>query len=275
MTTSPQDGAAAEPRPVETVNTRIWREEPEPANAFATRAAHCHGYDVYGAMLGRASWAEMVWLLFRGEAPEPAQARLLEAVAVALANPGPRDPAVHAAMCGGVGGSTSASCLVAALSVGAGQLAGGREVLLAMQRHAACGLDLDAWCARLREAPARVASVWPAPEHAPGFDPHSQRISTIAAQALACFAGIGPAPGLRWLAAQREALEHAAGCALSLTGVVAAALAELGFTPEQGEMLHLILRLPGAAAHALEQRELGHRQFPFFTIEHEREEAAA
>ncbi|PIY03449.1 MAG: citryl-CoA lyase, partial [Gallionellales bacterium CG_4_10_14_3_um_filter_54_96] len=47
------------------IHTRIWREEPEPDNAFATRAAYCRGYDVYGEMLGQARWVEMLYLLFR------------------------------------------------------------------------------------------------------------------------------------------------------------------------------------------------------------------
>jgi citrate synthase len=46
--------------------------------------------------------------------------------------------------------------------------------------------------------------------------------------------------------------------------VAAATLHELGFTPEQGEILYLFLRLPGAAVHALEQREYGWRKIPFF-----------
>jgi citrate synthase len=29
-------------------------------------------------------------------------------------------------------------------------------------------------------------------------------------------------------------------------------------------MLYLLLRLPGAAAHALEQKQLGFKRFPFF-----------
>jgi citrate synthase len=62
-------------------------------------------------------------------------------------------------------------------------------------------------------------------------------------------------------------LETATGLPLALSGVAAAALADLGFTPEQGEMLHLLLRLPGAAAHALEQRHYGHKKFPFFALE--------
>src|SRR5204863_8080903 len=99
----------------EVIHTRIWLEEPEPNNPFATRAAYCRGYDVYGEMLGQARWVEMLYLLFHDEAPTAAQADLLEALALALANPGPRDASVHAAMCGGVCGSTAASSPMAAL----------------------------------------------------------------------------------------------------------------------------------------------------------------
>jgi citrate synthase len=86
-----------------------------------------------------------MFLLFRGEAPTREQARLLEGLAIALANPGPRDAAVHAAMCGGVGGSTSASCLMAALAVGAGASGGAREVRLVMEDWLVRGTDLALW----------------------------------------------------------------------------------------------------------------------------------
>ena len=126
------------------IRSKIWREEPEPDNPFATRAAYCRGYDVYGEMLGQARWVEMLYLLFQNEAPTKSQADMLEALAVGLANPGPRDASVHAAMCGGVCGSTAASSLMAALAVGAGQLTGGREVFLAnvvpISAHGARGL---------------------------------------------------------------------------------------------------------------------------------------
>lgn len=255
----------------EAIHTRIWREEPEPDNAFAARAAYCRGYDVYGEMLGQARWVEMLTLLFRDEAPTKAETDLLEALAVALANPGPRDPAIHAAMCGGVGGSTSASCLMAALAVGAGQYGGGREVFLLMEAWQVCGTDLDAWRQRLAAAPPEAVSIWPAPEHPPGFDPHGMSTPTPVRQALACFARLSPGPRLPWLEQQRVELEAATGLPLALSGVAAAALADLGFTPEQGEMLHLLLRLPGAAAHALEQRGYGHKKFPFFAVELEGE----
>jgi len=253
------------------IRSRIWREEPEHDNPFATRAAYCHGYDVYGEMLGQARWVEMLYLLFREEAPTVSQADLLEALAVALANPGPRDASVHAAMCGGVCGSTAASSLMAALAVGAGQLAGGREVFLAMEGWATCGANLDAWRQRLSGLDAIPGSIWPMPEHPPGFDPHGVSTATSVKQTLSCITSYSSGAYLPWLQQNLPDLEAAAGCPLALSGVAAAALAELGFTPEQGEMLHLLLRLPGAAAHALEQRPLGYKKFPFGTVELETE----
>ncbi len=51
---------------------------------------------------------------------------------------------------------------------------------------------------------------------------------------------------------------------LAMTGLAAAAFADLGFTPMEGEMLHLLLRLPGTAAHALEQQTVyGFKRFPY------------
>jgi PAS domain-containing protein len=63
--------------------------------------------------------------------------------------------------------------------------------------------------------------------------------------------------------------------ALAMTGVAAAALHDLGCTPAQGEMLYLLLRLPGAAVHALEQKDYGHKNFPFFCIELENDPGPA
>ena len=118
----------AEKEKQEVIHTKIWREEPEPDNPFAAKKCFCAGYDVYDDLLGKASWAEYIYLLFKLEKPTAQQAKLLETIAVAIANPGIRDHSVRAAMNAGVGGSSSASALMAALAVGAGQYGGAREV---------------------------------------------------------------------------------------------------------------------------------------------------
>lgn len=250
-----------------TIRSDIWREEPEQDNPFAAKAAFCCGYDVYGEMLGHARWAEMLFLLLRHQAASAMQAELLETLAVALANPGPREASVHAAMCGGVCGSTAASCLMAAMAVGAGQSAGAHEVLLAMEIWKICGPDLPAWRAQLAVDPAHGGSIWPKQDHAPGFDPHGVSTATPVKQTLACLARLSRGPYLQWLQDNLSELEASAASPLAMTGVAAAALSELAFTPEQGEMLYLLLRLPGAAAHALEQRLLGYKNFPFGGVE--------
>lgn len=253
--------------PANTIHTRIWSEEAEPDNPFATRVAYCRGYDVFGEMVGNTRWIEMLMLLFRDELPDAAALNMLEALAVALANPGPRDPSIHAAMCGGVAGSSAAASLIAALGVGAGRYRGARDVFEAIAMWNRCGTCVDAWAGDSGSEQKETIEVWPEKEHPPGFDPHGVSTAGIVRQLLEALAGIGGTPRLRWLVENRQALEMAVGLPLDMTGVAAAALSDLGFTPAEGEMLYLLLRLPGAAAHALEQEAYGFRRFPFYPVE--------
>lgn len=249
----------------EKIHSRLWQEEAEPDNPFAAKHCYCSGYDVYGELLGAIGWIDYLFLLYTGEAPSRQQRQLLEGIAVVLANPGPRDHSVHAAMLGGVGGSHSAASLMAALAVGAGQLGGAREVLLAMEYWQHCGRSLEAWRDYIDTPPLpERVDVWPAMEHVPGFDPHGANCPTPVRQSLDYLTSVSPGSALPWLQAQRQALETLADMPLALSGVAAAAFSDLGLSPPQGEMLYLILRLPGAGAHALEQQHYGWRKFPFF-----------
>lgn len=249
----------------EVIHSRIWEETAEADNPFAAAACHCSGFDVYGELLGKASWIEYLYLLFRTEPPTPAEAKLLEGVAIAIANPGPRDHSVRAAMNAGVCGSSSASALMAALAVGAGQLGGAREVRLAMEGWKACGEDLAAWREYLLKPPTNEQiDVWPEMEHPAGFDPNGASCATPVRQTLDHLTAQSPGHALKWLQEQRSNLEREMDMPLAMTGVVAAALVDLGLDATQGEMLYLLLRLPGAAVHALEQGEYGWRRYPFF-----------
>lgn len=249
----------------EQITTKIWTEVAEDDNPFAAAACYCSGFDVYGDLLGKASYIEYLYLLFKLEPPTEQQKKLLDGLAVALANPGPRDHSVRAAMNAGVGGSTRASALMAAVAVGAGNLGGGREVYNAVHYWEQCGMDLAAWEEMIKAPPVEErVDVWMPMEHAPGFDPNGTSCMTPVRQSLSYLADIGCSEKLNWLHQNREILEGYACAPLAMSGVAAAVMHDLELTPDQSEMLFILLRLPGAAVHALEQESLGWRRYPFF-----------
>lgn len=252
---------------VEPINSQIWSEVPEPDDPFSAQVCRVWGYDLFGDLLRNASWSEYLYLLFAGEKPDATKARLLEAVALVLADPGMRDPSVRAAMNGGVGGSRNAANLMAALAVGAGQLGGAREIYLAVKLWKSCGADLSRWQPVLGR---KVSPKTPdrdgfePMEYPPGFSPYACKCPRPVRQALDYLSEIDPHQSLAWLRENRSNLESMGGYPLALSGVVAAAFDDLRLNPDQAEALYLILRLPGAAVHALEQKKYGWRRYPFF-----------
>lgn len=247
-------------------HSKIWLEEAQEDNPFVAQASFCHGYNVYEDILSKASWSDYLYLLFKGERPCKNSSLLLEKVAIAIANPGMRDESVRAAMNAGVGGSTAAASLIAALGVGAGQFGGAREVYVLVEQWGNCQLSLEKWCSFL-EAPnmdIEQVDIWPKFDHVPGFNPYAKKKSLQVQQCLNEFTRHSPRGYLTWLIENQSKLEDAAGNALSMTIVVACALFDLGLNAKQAEMLFMMLRLPGAAVHALEQEQLGWKKFPFF-----------
>ena len=82
-------------------------------------------------------------------------------------------------------------------------------------------------------------------------------------QTLDRLAELAPGSNLAWLQQYREKMESIAGAPLSMTGVTAACLYDLEFTPSQGEALTLFFRLPGALMHSLEAEQDGLSRYPF------------
>ena len=247
-------------------HSNIWFEESETIDPFAAKSSYCHGYNVFEEILPQASWSEYLYLLFKGRRPTEEESMLLEKVAIAIANPGMRDESVRAAMNAGVGGSTAASSLIAALGVGAGQYGGAREVYTLVEQWHVLGTNLDKWKSFL-VSPNKAnsqADIWSEYEHSPGFNPNGEVCATPIRQSLALFSRISPSGALPWLNEYRVKLESTAKSPLSMSGVIACALFDLGMTAKQAEMLYLLLRLPGAAVHSLEQEKFGWKNFPFF-----------
>jgi len=249
----------------ENIRSKIWYELEEKDNPFAAERCYCAGYDVYGEILGKASWIEYLYLLIKGERPTESNTKLLEGLAIALANPGPRDHSVRGAMNAAVGGSTSAACLISALGIGAGRLGGAREVYDAVQAWHRCSDDLESWRNYLSESKESSSEdIWQKAEHPAGFDPYGNCCSLPVIQTLSYLSHLSTGKALTWLQNNRLQLEEAAGMPLSLSGVAAACFIDLGFDENQSEIIFLLLRLPGAVAHSLEQRAWGWRHYPFF-----------
>lgn len=249
----------------EMLHSKIWNEEAEADNPFVAAKCFCAGYNVYEDILPKASWVEYLYLLFKLERPQPWQAALLEKIAIAIANPGIRSHSVRAAMCAGVGGSTAASTLMAALAVGAGKLEGARDVYLMMNGWQQCGQDIEQWKNSILHPPKPArAEVWGEIEHPPGFDPHGVSCSTPVRKTHQELITYTQGTNLVWLYENQQILEECAQMPLTMSGIIATAFMDLEMNPEQGEMLYLLLRLPGAAVHALEQKENGWKKYPFF-----------
>ncbi len=210
--------------PLETITSKIWSETPQPDNPLAAAECYCGGYNDYGDLIKNASFIDYLFLLFKLTAPKPHQSAILSSLAVALANPGPRDHSVRAAMNAGVGGSTHPAALIAAISVGSGNLGGAREVFHCMEYWQHCQIDLSSWLQVIKEPPQEGRmDVWSPMEHTPGFDPHGVTCPKPVQQTLAHLFEVGQTPCLTWLQANREQLERAVGYPLAFSGVAAAA----------------------------------------------------
>lgn len=265
----------------EAITSEFWNEIAQSDNPFTAQQIICCGYDVVNDLLPHANFIEYLYLLIKHDKPTAPQRQLLNAVAIALANPGPRDHGIRAAMSGAAGGSTMASCLMAALAVGAGNLGGSRELFLLMRSFEELQTNMQSWQRHIDRQMMKLSSqtsltdvdpdfetnaqdAWLALEHVAGFDPYGVSCPEPIMQCLDHFNRCGDFPSLQWLQQNRATLETQVGQPITLSFVVAAAFSDLEIEAEAAEMLHLLLRLPGAAAHTLEQRQRGWQDFPFY-----------
>jgi citrate synthase len=248
------------------VATRIWDEQPCPRNPYLAERCRCRGYDLFELMEKR-SFVDVLFLLFLGELPTQAQARMLETLMIAFINPGPRHPAARAAVYAGCGRTHTANILPVALSVLSGEHLGGAEATAAMrfiQKH----LKIDP-----RQAVDDLMRDFIAPENgdrriAPGFgsrfngiDPLSRHI----AERLRRLAQCGGA--LHWGDAFAERLApHAMGWLAP--GICAAVFLDLGFAPRSGAGLFQLVCAPGLLAHGLELADKPVNSIPFLDEEH-------
>ncbi|WP_305041589.1 citrate/2-methylcitrate synthase [Geoalkalibacter sp.] len=230
--------------------TRIWEERPSEDNPYIAAEVRCHGYDLF-ELMGKRSFVDVLFLLFRGDLPTTDQSRMLEKLMIGLINPGPRHPATRAAMHAGVGKTNPAHILPIALSILGGTHLGAGCVEDAMRffRQAA-KRDPRLVCREAIQEQQRPAQGdW---HPVPGFGSRFGSVDEVPgklATELSRLPGAGKA--LRWGCSFAEALrEH--GIGWLFPGVAAAVLADMGFQPRAGAGLFQYFQAPGLLAHGLE-----------------------
>jgi len=237
--------------------TQIWHEQASIDNPYIAVSALCHGYDLFELMEKR-SFVDVFYLLFRGELPSEHESELMQALMIALINPGPRHPATRAAMNVGVGKTEPLHILPIASAVLGGQVSGGGEVESAMrflEQHQATNIA-DYFASSMHDE-----------NNVCGFGRSYGGVDLLAqelAGRLVKYAGAGKA--LKWGHQLAVSLEHK-GIGWLLTGVAAAALTDLGFQPRAGGCLFQLLGAPGLVAHGLEMAGKPILAMPFVSDE--------
>lgn len=248
---------------VDRVETEIWLEQASAANPYIACAAFCRGYDVRD-LLTHCSYWEFIYLLLTGQRCTRDQHALLERLGMALANPGPRHPAVRAVMAASVSRTEPANLLPLGMSVLAGAHLGAAEVADAMHfLRRAVKRDPRAEAAVRLQSSAHDSGEGDS-RSAPGFGTR-YRGTDEWVQALASTLTNLPAANktLAWANQFAAELTRAGAGGWLMPGLAAAAFLDLGFHPRQGAPLFQWLSAPGLIAHADEMATRPLTAFPF------------
>jgi citrate synthase len=228
----------------------------------------CRGYAIED-LIGRVSFAEMVYLMTRGELPHPEAAKLLEAALVAAVDHGPQAPSIAAARMAITCGVGINNAMASAVNMLGNVHGGAGEQCVALYNAIADRLN-GARPSEQRLAEAVRAEIKELAErgvrHVPGFghrfhpvDPRAPRLlelvdaATKSGAVSGRFAAISRAIEAQLAAAKGRVIP------MNIDGATGVVYAELGFPPPLCRGLFVLSRSVGALAHAFEEMQSGER----------------
>ncbi len=218
-------------------------------------------------LIGNVTFAQMVWLLLRGELPGEAQARLLEAALVSAVDHGPQAPSIAVARMSVTCGVSLNGAMASALNMlddvhgGAGEQAAAHYVRV--ENRLGSGQDLEqAVAAELDEYTPDKRG-----KFVPGFghrfhkptDPRTPRLLALADEAAASGVISGTTVAIARAIGAELARRKGTPLAMNVDGATAAIYVELGFAPPLARGLFCVSRSVGLLAHAWEQMNQGER----------------
>jgi len=213
------------------------------------------GYAVDGLM-GKANFAQAVYLLLKGEFPSPEVGKLIDAVLVSSIDHGASPPsALTARTAASTGSELNAAVAAGVLAISrwhGGAVEEGMRLFLDVARR----MEVRS-LGEQAAAEEVLQELKTAGSKASGFghrlhtkDPRTARLFSLAEE-------LGLAGRhVRIARAVESALERSTGKALPINvdGAIAALLCDLGFPPELGNAFFIIARVPGLVAHVHEEK---------------------
>jgi len=254
---SMQEGGAAQQRVSDWWRTSIIEMEPGVIR-------YC-GYPIQ-ELIGRISFAQMIWLMTRGELPSAAEGQLLDAALMAAVDHGPQAPSIAIARMAATCGVGLNNAMASAVNVLGDVHGGAGEQAVELYQDIAARIDsgatlADAVRAGLDQAIAKHG------RFVSGFghrfhpvDPRAPRLLELVDAAArdghvgGRFAGIA-----RAVEDELAARKGGKRIPMNIDGATAVIYAELGFPAPLARGLFCLSRSVGILAHAWEQSQQGGR----------------
>src|SRR5216117_158248 len=227
-------------------NTAITHVEP---NKVAVR-----GYNIV-ELMGRVSFGAAVYLTFTGELPSPAVARLMDAILVSSIDHGATPPSALASRTvASTGATLSASVAAGIMSINRHH--GGaiedcaRQLNAIADRAARESISMDESATRtlatMREAGQRMSGF--------GHRVHTKDPRTARLFELAKEAGVNGVHMQAARAVEKAFADAKKSLPINVDGAIGAVLADLGMDPAAFNGIFMIARVPGLAAHVIEEQ---------------------
>ncbi|WP_413220448.1 citryl-CoA lyase [Tritonibacter mobilis] len=210
-------------------------------------------------LIGNVSFAEMIWLMVRGDRPTPAQARLFEAALVSAVDHGPQAPSIAAARMAVTCGLPLNNAMATAVNMlgdvhgGAGQQA--VELYHHVDAHAG---DLAAALGDWRAEHGKIIPGFGHRFHKP-TDPRAPRLMALVSEAAEAGAVSGRFQQIGQAIEAQISAEKGTALPMNIDGATAVIYAELGFAPPLARGLFCLSRSVGILSHAWEQQQQGGR----------------
>lgn len=251
---------------VEKASTQIWHEQTDKDSSYLADSISCHGYALDSLLDKGYSLTDMIFLLVKGELPTRRQRQLLNALSVAICNPGPRHPATRSVMEAAVSKTRTPHLLPIGLMVLGGDTAAGS--VEAIMRFIRMNRKKE-----LVDFSTRLVDGYAGPENdleiAPGFGPYFEQrndvVIKLARSIHSLFIG-DQITHLNWCL-ELDSHISKANCGLKFTALAAAIFLDLGFHPRTGPALFQLLSAPGLLAHGLEMANKPLSSMPFVSDE--------